>query len=74
VNKKHKKNLNLNDEFDNLEYSQLDLKNYIIKLSEYYILNNKNIKSIYLKYKDKIKKLNLTKELFVSLLKKSNAL
>ena len=52
----------------------MDLKNYIIKLSEYYILNNKNIKSIYLKYKDKIKKLNLTKELFVSLLKKSNAL
>jgi hypothetical protein len=74
VNKIHKKNINLNDEIDNLEYSQLDLKNYIIKLSEYYILNNKNIKSIYLKYKDKIKKLNLTKELFVSLLKKSNAL
>jgi hypothetical protein len=74
VNKIHKTNLNLNDEIDNLEYSQLDLKNYIIKLSEYYILNNKNIKSIYLKYKDKIKKLNLTKELFVSLLKKSNAL
>ena len=74
VNKINKTNLNLNDEIDNLEYSQLDLKNYIIKLSEYYILNNKNIKSIYLKYKDKIKKLNLTKELFVSLLKKSNAL
>ena len=74
VNKKPKKNNNLNDAIDNLEYNQSDLKNYIIKLSEYSILNNKNIKSIYFKYKDKIKKLNLTKEIFASLLKKSNAL
>ena len=74
VNKKPKKNKNLNDAIDNLEYNQSDLKNYIIKLSEYSILNNKNIKSIYFKYKDKIKKLNLTKEIFASLLKKSNAL
>ena len=74
VNKKPKKNNNLNDTIDNLEYNQSDLKNYIIKLSEYSILNNKNIKSIYFKYKDKIKKLNLTKEIFASLLKKSNAL
>jgi hypothetical protein len=74
VNKKLKKNNNFNDAIDNLEYNQSDLKNYIIKLSEYFILNNKNIKSIYLKYEDKIKRLNLTKELFVSLLKKSNAL
>ena len=74
VNKKPKKNNNLKDAIDNLEYNQSDLKNYIIKLSEYSILNNKNIKSIYFKYKDKIKKLNLTKEIFASLLKKSNAL
>jgi len=74
VNKKLKNNSVLNDAIDNLEYNQSDLKNYIIKLSEYFILNNKNIKSIYLKYKDKIKRLNLTKELFFSLLKKSNAL
>ena len=74
VNKKPKKNNNLNVAIDNLEYNQSDLKNYIIKLSEYFILNNKNIKSIYLKYKDKIKRLNLTKEIFVSLLKKSNVL
>lgn len=74
VNKKQEKNTNLNEGIDSLEYSQSDLINYITKLSEYFILNNKNIKSIYLKYKDKIKRLNLTKELFVSLLKKSDAL
>lgn len=74
VNKKIKNNRILNDAIDNLEYNQTDLKNYFIKLSEYFILNNKNIKSIYLKNKDKIKRLNLTKELFFSLLKKSNAL
>ena len=55
-------------------YNQVELKNYTIKLSDYFILNNKNIKSIYLKFKEKIKKLNLSKELFFSLLKKSNRL
>jgi hypothetical protein len=37
-------------------------------------LNNKNIKSIYLKFKEKVRKLSHTKELFVSFLKKSNIL
>ena len=68
--------MNKNSNYNNIiiEENQIELKKYSIKLSEYFCLNNKNIKSIYLKFKDKVKKLEQTKELFVSLLKKSNIL
>ena len=57
-----------------IEENQIQLKKYTIKLFEYFGLNNKNIKSIYVKFKEKVRKLNYTKELFISLLKKENIL
>ena len=59
---------------DNCENSQKEIKMNNLKLSRYFILNNKNIKSIYLKLKENQKKLILIKELFFSLLKESNRL
>ena len=71
--KVNKMNKNSNDN-NEIEENQIELKKYSIKLSEYFCLNNKNIKTIYLKFKEKVKKLNHTKEMFASLLKKSNIL
>ena len=72
--KVNKMNKSSNDNNKIIEKNQIELKKYSIKLSEYFCLNNKNIKSIYLKFKEKVKRLNHTKELFASLLKKSNVL
>ena len=70
---KNKNNINI-EKNNNYENEQLEIKKYDIKLSQYFILNNKNIRSIYLKLKENQKKLFYTKELFFSLLKKSNRL
>jgi len=72
--KVNKKNKSSNDINKIIEENQIQLKKYTIKLFEYFGLNNKNIKSIYVKFKEKVRKLNYTKELFISLLKKENIL
>ena len=68
---KNKKN---NIIIENNEEGKKELLKYNIKLSQYFILNNKNIKTIKINLNQKRRKLIQTKELFFSLIKKSNRL
>ena len=69
-NKANKNKASIND----YESNQLELKKKEIKMFQYFILNNKNIKAINIKIKEKYKKFIQTKENFFTLLKQSNRL
>ena len=71
---KNKNDNIININVNNYENEQIELKKKEIKFFQYFILNNKNIKSINLKLKENNKKLIQTKEIFFNLLKESNRL
>ena len=74
VRRKNKNKNNNKANIENYKSNQIELYKNEIKICQYFILNNKNIKSINIKLKEKHKKLIQTKEIFFTLLKKSNRL
>ena len=74
VRRKYKNKNNNKANIENYESNLNELKKSEIKFCQYFILNNRNIKSININLKEKQKKLIQTKEVFFTLLKKSNRL